>query len=110
MHQFLPYKKLYKDADLSLVEFELIKFKLENSPKTAKIWVLYLPETSNNQLEIMEARYLRQKYYQKHPLYIVGISKSKEKAIQLVQNIWNDSAASKYGADARNYLVSLMEG
>jgi len=109
MHQYLANEKMYKDADLSPVEIELIKYKIENAPATAKVWLLYLPNTSNNQLEIMEAKYLKQKYYETHFLTVVGMARTKEKAMQLLELIWNDAVLHTKEADARKYLMSLME-
>lgn len=109
MHRFLPNNLIYTDADIAPVEIELIKYKLDNSPESTKVWLLYLPQSTNNQLELMEGRYLKQRYYQNHFLHIVGISKTKDKALELIQDIFEDAYKENGNYDARSYLLSLME-
>jgi len=73
----------------------------ENKAKALKkgikgeYWFIMLPEHGNNLLEIVEAQYLRQPYFKKKDIYVVGMAATKEAADQLVCRIVEDC----YGED-----------
>ena len=70
-------------------------------------WFIMLPEHGNNLLEIVEAQYLRQPYYKKKNIYVVGLTETKESAEQLVCRIVEDCCTEDGSIDIRHRLFEV---
>lgn len=76
-----------------------IKWKLKHHKHMLGIYVIVLPEHSN-ELEFYHCEYLQQDYYKKHAPYIVGIAGSWEESCKLIARMMMDTF-EQYG----NYYV-----
>lgn len=99
------YKHLYVAESLKKKKKKIIS-RLENRKYQLDIWLLVLPETENNQLEIMNPNLLLQKSYPRTEYFVVGIAKGFEEALEIleeiVQNVYNETR----GADIRSYILN----
>lgn len=66
-----------------------IKWKLKHRKRIPGIYVIVLPDDSN-ELEFYHSEYLQQDYYKKHSPYIVGIASGWEDACELVARMIMD--------------------
>lgn len=95
------YKYLYTSDNITKVD--KLKAKLNLHKGMINIYLISLcPGT--DQLEIMEAYYLKLKYYREHPPVVVGLAKGKDKAVDLVVQMMNESMEKTGYADIKEYL------
>lgn len=86
------YMEFYPDLYLgqSIKDLDKIKEKLEKGALLPGIYVLTLCK-GQDQLEIIHAIYLKQRYYQKYPPYVIGIAKGYDEALEVLLTITKDS-------------------
>lgn len=74
---------LLMDAELSGKE-KLIAHDIRQGKRQKEIYCILLPQNPANLFEIMHINELNFPYYQKRDIYLVGLAKSRKKAIMLV--------------------------
>lgn len=74
------------------------------------IYVLMMPANDEDQLEIMNANYLLQPWYQKRDVTIVGLAKTKQSAVELLIRMVDEAVKSQGTPDIKSYLKMLLVG
>ncbi len=60
---------------------------------------------SYKELSIMKAAFLKLPFYKKHPPVIVGITKDFDEAVEIIQQITEESLERTGKADIKDYLI-----
>lgn len=79
-------------------------FKIKHNMKVHDMYVIVLPFTSNNQLEIIEVKTIQQKNYPTDNLTVVGIAKGYDEAVDVVCRLTDRVFKATGTADMRKYL------
>jgi hypothetical protein len=82
-----------------------VKWKLRRNAGQLQVYIIALAQGSD-QLEIYHCAFLQQKYYKKHPPYIIGIAKGHEEAINIVIDITQAALAKNGYPDLKKFLFS----
>lgn len=109
MPQLEYYPRLYLSEGINREKLEKIKKSLSARPHKAGVYLLTLPGNASDQLDIYESKYLRQKYYDRHPLYVIGIAEDYGAAVGIVEQIARETWAARGDAGLREYLAAGME-
>ena len=64
----------------------------------------------DDQLEIYQSIYLRQKYYRYHPPFVVGIASNYNEAVELVVQITKECVATTGTCNLKEYLKGKAKG
>ena len=96
-------KRLYLGQEIG-PKFKAVKKNIRKEKFTKDIYILMMPLGEANQLDIMDASYLKQPYYRKKPLYIVGIAQGKGEANEILLRIAKDCYAKQGNGDIRTFL------
>ena len=98
------YKHIYISEDLAKKKDQIIR-KLECNKLQLNVHVIILPLESNNQLEIINSRILLQPSYPKDDLFVVGIVKSYDEALDYVEKTANEVYNNAEGMNIRSYIL-----
>lgn len=82
-----------------------VRWKLKHRAGQLDIYVIALCNGSD-QLEIYHCAFLQQRYYRKHPPFIVGIAKGYDEAVGLVQKMVEDIFAKTGHYDLKEYFLA----
>lgn len=82
-----------------------IKWKINHNVRLAGIYIIVLCNYGGNLLEIIPSLELRQKAYPKKGLYVVGIAKGYEEALQTAADIVVDVYKHTGGFQVEKYLL-----
>lgn len=96
------YEPLY--IDVSFKNVSMMKQRIRFSKIPLLNYVIVLSQNSGDQLEIIQGSVLRQRYYPKKSLFVVGISKDYNGAINLVMKIVEDTYRNTGGYDIKAFL------
>lgn len=99
------YRNLYVGE--SIEKPKKVKWKLRHQAGQFQVYVIALAE-GDDQLEIYHCAFLQQKYYKKHPPYIIGIAGGYEEAVELVMEIAQAAVKETGSADLKRYLFPEM--
>lgn len=102
------YCEFYLSDSLNEKKEEILK-KLRNGEFQFGKYVIILAEKEGNQLEIIDSMYLRQKYYQKKDLFVVGIADGFEEALNLVERVTQEVYDATGGADIQAYIKAKQK-
>ena len=97
------YKHLYLAKGIRKKE-KIIR-KLEENKLQMNIHVITLARNEKNQLEIYHARVLLQPNFPHDDLFVVGIAKGYEDAVEMVEEIAQEVYNKTKGADIRSYIL-----
>ncbi len=95
------YRRLYVGPSIRNVN--KIKWKLLTGRGQLGIYLSSLSRTSD-QLDIFHCALLKQKYFDKKALQVVGIAEGREEAIFLVQQMLQDTMDAGMETDIKGYL------
>lgn len=98
------YKHLYVSESLIKKKDKIIR-KLEKNKLQLNVYLVTLPETQCNQLEIISSEILFQPSYPKKDLFVVGIFAGYDEAIELVETLAQKTYAASEGLDIRKYIL-----
>ena len=98
------YRHMYFTEGLEKKKDKIIK-KLENKKFQVSIHLLVLPRNEDNQLEIINSVLLLQPDYPKEDYFVVGIAKSYDDALELVEKIAKEVYHETKGTDIRSYIL-----
>lgn len=103
--------KLYMDDEVKKKPVKWKK-KLEQEKISYGLYCIALASNQNNLFDIICCNELLFRYYRQKNIYIVGLAKSRESAILLVQEIVNDIFKETGRVDVRDYFKfkETMEG
>ena len=89
-------------------EYHKIRSRLNHGAGTVGIYVICMPETSDDPLEYFDAALLRQHYYRKNPPVIIGIAKGTDEAIAIVEQIIKQCMEETGSIDVRSYVEGIL--
>lgn len=96
------HKELYVGS--SIQNAGSVKWRLKHHAGSLRIFVITLAGGSD-QLEIYHSAVLQQKYYKKHPLYIVGIAGGYDEAVTLLRQMIADVYEKTGGYQLKEYFL-----
>lgn len=99
------YRHLYVGERLKKKKKKIIA-KLEKGKFQFEIRLLVLPETKNNQLEIINPNLFLQKNYPGREYFVVGIAKGFDEALEILEEIAKNVYNETRGADIRSYILN----
>ncbi|MCM1119535.1 MAG: hypothetical protein NC543_09270 [bacterium] len=102
------YPRLYLGEGINREKLEKLKRVLAVKPKKAGVYLLTLPRNATDQLDIYESGYLQQAYYDRNPLYVIGIAADYEEAVEIVRQIAGETWAARGDGELRRYLTADM--
>lgn len=105
MKKLTYYPSLYLPDDIDYSEMVKIKTKLNRQPAKADVYLITRSLNETDQLDIFHSKYLPQKFYEEHPLYVYGLAKDKDAAISLVKKIVQECVAARGDANLIKYLT-----
>lgn len=96
---------LYLGEGIKEEKLDKIKKKLREKPLFAGVSVLALSRNPADQLEIIDARQLVQRFYETHELQIIGIARDHEDALRLVERITQECLDVRGDCNLKEYLT-----
>ena len=100
---------LYVGESIDSTEYKIVE-KVHKGKVVPKLYLIVFSANPDNMLDIIPEKDIMQKYYPKDGLRIVGIAKGKKEAIDLVQQMIQDSLLETGNADIRGFLKMKWEG
>ena len=100
-------KKLYVGRKALEKKTKLIQ-SIDKEKLLKDIYILMIPTNPNNQVEIMDANYLKQPYYRKQPITIVGLAVGRGEAEDQLLRIVGDCWKKQGNADLRTFLREMI--
>ena len=98
-------EELYIGESIDIGKLDKIKKSLWNTPVLTKIFLITISTNPAEQLDIIESKYLTYAYYNTHPLHVVGLAKSNNEAVGLVQKIVQDCLDTQGDVDLKAFLL-----
>ncbi len=95
------YDRLYVGE--SITDPEKVKWKLLHNAGQFSVYVIALAQ-SDDQLDIFHCAQLKQRYYDRENLFIVGLAGSREEAVGLVVAMTEEVVEKTGEADIRGYI------
>lgn len=101
-------RELYLD-EYTAGNLKTIRRKIRQGKYMPGIYVLMLSKKDGT-LEYMNSAYLAQKYYKKNPPFIIGLAKSQESMLHMIQGIFEEVLQVRGDVDVRAYLKEKTSG
>ncbi|MDO5101120.1 MAG: hypothetical protein Q4D52_06105 [Eubacteriales bacterium] len=98
------YPKLYIGISLQRSAAKLKGLIEKRYPTATRYYLLCLPQSEHNQLEIYQAYQLWKPLFDGGSGRIVGICSGKPEALALLKTILDESMRAGYGCDMRRFL------
>lgn len=98
------YRYLYLGEGLDRKKKKVLR-RLEAGKLNIGLYIITLPRQEKNQLEIYQSSLLLQRDFPKKDLFVVGIVKGYEEALELVEEITKEVYNVTEGADIRSYIL-----
>jgi len=83
---------------------ELIKWKLRHGVGLVTIFLIIPAQNKIDQLEIVHAGLIKQKYYKKNPVHVYGIARGYSEALDLVVKISDEAITCGFDGRLSDYL------
>lgn len=101
------YDNLYIGESISkkAAKIKRIKWKINHNAGLLNIYIIVLCRYGTNLLEIIQTRELLQKSYPKGQLYVVGLAKGYDEAIETAAKIVVDVYQHTGGFQVKKYLL-----
>lgn len=99
------YPELYLGEGIKEKKLDKIKKTLIQKPLWAGVYLITLAKNPVDQLEILDARQLAQRYYESHTLSVVGIAGDYEDALLLVERIAQECLDKRGDCRLKEYLT-----
>ena len=96
---------LYVGESMSARKLDKIKTKLLKNPIACGAFVISLSKNEHDQLDIMQAGQLAQRFYQDYSLQVVGIASNQREAIELVEKMIQECLKLRGDCRVKEYLV-----
>lgn len=100
---------LYVGESIASAEYKIVE-KVHKGKAVSNLYLITLSANSDNMLDIIPEKDIRQKHYPKDRLKIVGIADGKNEAFGLVQMMIQESLLETGSADVRPFLKNKWEG
>lgn len=105
MNKLIYHYDLRLGEGLDFKDLNQIKSNLTKNPIEANLFLITVSANNNEQLDIYDAKYLVQKFYQKNPPYVIGIAKEKEHALSMVEKMMQECINARGDANLKAYLI-----
>lgn len=102
------YPRLYLGESISRKKLDKIKRRLEKKPLLSGVFLLTLSTNATGQLEIYKARLLAEHYYRENPPYVIGIAKTYDEAVAIVEQIVAECLQARGDCMLKEYLLCSM--
>ncbi len=99
------HPELYLGESIREEKLDKIKEKLECKPLLSGVFVIALSRNPSDQLEIYGARQLVQRYYAKHPPYVVGLAGNYDEAVEMVERLALECVEKRGDCVLKEYLL-----
>ena len=99
------YNNLYVSESLENKKKSIIR-QIKHKKARPGIYIIALPRTNHNQLELYSASMLKQNTFDRDDLFIVGIADGHYDAIELVRDIYEDILLDSEDNDIRRFIES----
>ena len=100
---------LYLTEGLEKKKEKIIR-KLESGKLQPSVHVITLAISEKNQLEIYPTLQFKQPAFPEQDLFVVGITKGYEEAVELVEQIVQEVYEQTGGCDIRSYILEKEQG
>lgn len=99
------HHRLYLGKSISDVKLDKIKKRLKKQPLLSNVYLLTISRNPTDQLEILASKQLVQKYYEKYPVYVVGITSDYDEAVAVVEQIVQECLQTRGDCALKEYLL-----
>lgn len=99
------HHRLYLGASISESKLDKIKKTLEKHPLRSNVFLITISKNASDQLEIFSAKQLVQSYYNKYPVYVIGISSDYEEAVEMIEKIVQECLKVRGDCALKEYLL-----
>ena len=99
------HSNLYLSAGIDTLKLDKMKDKLEKNPFLSGLFVIYISKNLSDQLDIIDAKMLIQRYYQNNAIHVVGLAESHEEAIEIVKRRVDDCIQTRGDCAIKEYLL-----
>lgn len=98
------YDNLYLGESVTERKANKIKWKLNHNAGVWSYYVIAFPSNSQNLLDLIPTKELKQKGYPKKDIHIIGIAKGYDEAVLVVQQIVEECLQKTNSIDLKSYL------
>ena len=99
------HRKIYLGDGISESKLDKIKKKLAEKPLFCSAYLIVLSRNPSDQLEIISAKQLVQSYYEKYPVYVIGIASDYDEAVAIVEQIVQECLQIRGDCALKEYLL-----
>lgn len=99
------YEQLYLSENIERETLYQLKRTLNDEPIKANVFVITISSNEHDQLDIYHSKYLIQRFYRKHPPYVIGIAKKHDDAVAMVEQIVQECITKRGDVDLKAYLI-----
>ena len=101
--------KLYIGESINKKKLGFYKLGLKQGRGFIKIYLLTLSNNDSDQIDIIHNSMLKQHLYRKLPLRVVGLSNSREEALEIVNRIICETLENTGNANIKDYLIKNFD-
>ena len=85
---------------------ELTKWKLRVAAGQFNVYLIVVSNNQDNQLECFHNALLKQRFFRRQKLYVVGIAGNYEEAVDLIQKITQDCVEKTGACNIKAFLLN----
>lgn len=82
-----------------------LKKQLTQKPLLSDVYLLLPARNSRDMLEFYHSRMLVRPYYQKEPVYVIGITRTYEEALTMIEQLVQECYQERGDCSLREYLL-----
>ena len=98
------HNKLYIGE--SIKHPQRVKWKLRVAAGQFQVYLIVISNNQENQLECFHNSLLKQKFFRRQKLYVVGIAGNYKEAMELIQRITQDCVNKTNTANIKSFLMN----
>lgn len=98
------HNKLYIGE--SIKHPQRVKWKLRVAAGQFQVYLIVISNNKENQLECFHNSLLKQKFFRRQKLYVVGIAGNYEEAMELIQRITQECVSKTNTANIKAFLMN----
>lgn len=98
------YKNLYLSESVKKKKRKIIS-KLDRNKLQMNLYLLTIAQNESDQLDIINSIYLKQPDFPSDGLFVIGIAKSQDEAIELVEEISKEVYNNTGDLNIRSYIL-----
>ena len=99
------HRRLYLGTGILESKLDKIKKTLEKHPLRSNVFLIVISRNASDQLEIFSAKQLVQNYYNKYPVYVIGIASDYEDAVEMIEKIVQECLKARGDCALKEYLL-----